>query len=51
MSRRNITIPHPDLDPSKGETRLFVRTTTRIPSMIHAFAIVRAVESRFGSVI
>jgi len=50
-SQRHITIPHPDLDSSKGETRLAVRTISRIPSMIHAFAIVRAIEAKLGSVI
>ena len=51
ISRRSITIPHPDLSPEKGTTRLAVRTLSRIPSMIHAFAIVRAIESKFGTVI
>jgi len=47
--RRGITIPHPELDPSRGQTRLIVRTANRIPSMIHAFAILRAIEFRLGN--
>ncbi|WVR06631.1 hypothetical protein IAU60_003663 [Kwoniella sp. DSM 27419] len=48
-SRRYLlTFPHADLDPSKGSTKLVIRTFDGIPSMVHAFAIIRAVEAKLG---
>lgn len=48
-SRTHITFPHPDLDPSNGHTRFAVRAFNNIPSLIHAYAIVKAVESKLGT--
>lgn len=47
--RTHITFPHPDLDPSNGHTRFAVRAFNNIPSLIHAYAIVKAVESKLGT--
>ncbi|KAK8858872.1 hypothetical protein IAR55_003103 [Kwoniella newhampshirensis] len=44
-----LTFPHPDLDPSKGSTRLVIRTFNNIPSLLHAYAIIRAVEAKLGA--
>ncbi|WVF68726.1 hypothetical protein IAT40_003498 [Kwoniella sp. CBS 6097] len=50
QSRRTLlTFPHPDLDPSKGSTKLVVRIYDGIPSLIHAYAIIKAVESKLGT--
>jgi hypothetical protein len=46
--RRNITFPNPALDPENGTTRLAILAGDPIPSMIHAFAIIRAVERKLG---
>lgn len=48
---RHITLPHPDLDPSKGATILYVKALHPFKSMVEAFAVVRAVEAQFGSVL
>ncbi|OCF35002.1 hypothetical protein I316_03042 [Kwoniella heveanensis BCC8398] len=49
-SRRTlITFPHPDLDPSKGSTKLVVRTFDGIPSLVHAYAIIKAIEAKLGT--
>lgn len=47
--RRFLTFPHPDLDPSKGSTRLVIRAFNGVPSLIHAYAIIRAVSSKLGT--
>ncbi|WWD18764.1 hypothetical protein CI109_103219 [Kwoniella shandongensis] len=44
-----LTFPHPDLDPSKGSTKLVIKTFNNIPSILHAYAIIRAVESKLGA--
>ncbi|GFZ50566.1 hypothetical protein JCM24511_08323 [Saitozyma sp. JCM 24511] len=45
---RNITFPHPALDPKNGTTRLAIFTGDPIPSMLHTFAIIHAVERKLG---
>lgn len=43
-----VQIPHPALDPSLGSTRLYVQiTNVPLPSLVHLFAVSRAVEAYF----
>ncbi|WVO14315.1 hypothetical protein L204_101947 [Cryptococcus depauperatus] len=46
--RAYVTFPHPDLDPQKGQTRFAIRVFNNIPSLLHAYTIIRAVELKMG---
>ncbi|WRT68096.1 uncharacterized protein IL334_005071 [Kwoniella shivajii] len=50
-SRRYLlTFPHPDLDSSKGSTKLIIKSIEHdIPSMIDAFTIIKAVEQKLNT--
>ncbi|ORX37121.1 hypothetical protein BD324DRAFT_624876 [Kockovaella imperatae] len=41
-----VQIPHPSLDAIHGSTRLLLKPSS-LPSLVHAYAIVRAVEAHF----
>ncbi len=49
--RTFVTIPAPELSSSKGTTEFAVRTFERMPNMTYAFAIVRAIEAKYGVVL
>ncbi|WVQ73429.1 hypothetical protein IAR50_003001 [Cryptococcus sp. DSM 104548] len=44
-----FTLPHPDLAASHGHTRFALRAFDSIPSLAHAYAILRAAESKLGA--
>ncbi|ORY31834.1 hypothetical protein BCR39DRAFT_525633 [Naematelia encephala] len=48
VSRRNLTYPHPDLDPSKGTTELYVKFLNKGNTMLDILAVIRAIESKLG---
>ncbi|GMK59676.1 hypothetical protein CspeluHIS016_0802820 [Cutaneotrichosporon spelunceum] len=50
-SRTYITIPAPELSSSNGQVDLAVRTFDRMRNMTYAFAIVRAIEAKYGVVL
>ncbi|RSH81907.1 uncharacterized protein EHS24_008104 [Apiotrichum porosum] len=50
-SRSIVTIPHPSLDPSLGETHFVIKSTSKITSMIQVFALVREAERKLGPII
>lgn len=49
--RSIVTIPSPELQSAKGTTDFAVRTFDRMPNMTYAFAIVRAIEAKYGVVL
>lgn len=49
--RTIVTIPAPELSSSKGTTEFAVRTFERMTNMTYAFAIVRAIEAKYGVVL
>lgn len=52
VARRTlVTIPAPELENPNGMTEFAVRTFDRMPNMTYAFAIVRAIEAKYGVVL
>ncbi|CAK9785225.1 hypothetical protein CC85DRAFT_285380 [Cutaneotrichosporon oleaginosum] len=49
--RTIVSIPAPELTNSAGTTEFAVRTFERMPNMTYAFAIVRAIEAKYGVVL
>ncbi|WVQ84972.1 hypothetical protein IAT38_007136 [Cryptococcus sp. DSM 104549] len=49
LSGRHITFPHPSLEVPGTTTRLHVRTAQRIPSVVHAYTILRAIERKLNT--
>ncbi|BEI79626.1 hypothetical protein CcaverHIS002_0101550 [Cutaneotrichosporon cavernicola] len=50
-SRTYVAIPAPELANAKGEVNLAIRTFDRMRNMTYAFAIVRAIEAKYGVVL
>lgn len=49
--RTIVSIPNPELVSATGSTDFAVRTLDRMPNMTYAFAIVRAIEAKYGVVL